>query len=228
MEDTIISTQEILLRISLSLALGGLIGFQREISRNSAGFRTHILVCLGACIAMITNEYLYYQFPDAQLDVARMGSYVISGIGFLGAGSILKDGFRVRGLTTAAGLWVVACLGLAIGAGFYEAALFGGLAVVLVLALLKFIERKFVPMRNRTEIELRIKNSPGQLANALSIIGAAGVLIKDVNLQTSEEEWIEATIMTTIPNKVALIQLKDSLDKDENIIVESIKFSKRN
>lgn len=228
MEDTIISTQEILLRISLSLALGGLIGFQREISRNSAGFRTHILVCLGACIAMITNEYLYYQFPDAQLDVARMGSYVISGIGFLGAGSILKDGFRVRGLTTAAGLWVVACLGLAIGAGFYEAALFGGLAVVLVLALLKFIERKFVPKRNRTEIELRIKNSPGQLANALSIIGAAGVLIKDVNLQTSEEEWIEATIMTTIPNKVALIQLKDSLDKDENIIVESIKFSKRN
>ncbi len=224
-EDSKINTGDIIIRIGLSTLLGGLIGFQRELSRNSAGFRTHILVCLGACIAMITNEFLYYQFPDAQLDVARMGSYVISGIGFLGAGSIIKDGFRVRGLTTAAGLWVVACLGIAVGAGFYKAALIGGFTVVIVLAVLKLLEGKLVHKRNRTEIELRIKNAPGQLANALSILGNAGLLIKDLDIK-SDDEWIEAVIYTTVPNKLTLLQLKDALSKDENIIVESIDLLK--
>lgn len=175
---------------------------------------------------MLTNEYLYYQFPDAQIDVARMGSYVISGIGFLGAGSIIKDGFRVRGLTTAAGLWVVACLGIAVGAGFYTAALFGGLVVVIVLTLLKMIEKSFTPRRKRTEIELRIKNSPGQLANALSIIGTAGVLIKDVDFRAGEDEWVDAIIYTTVPNQLALEHLRDELKKDENIVIESIEMFK--
>ena len=222
----IIDIREIIIRISAAVVIGGLIGFQRELSRNSAGFRTHILVCVGACVAMLTNEYLYYQFPQAQIDVARMGSYVISGIGFLGAGSIIKDGFRVRGLTTAAGLWVVACLGIAVGAGFYQAALFGVIVVIIVLALLKLIETKFVIKRNRTEIELRIKNSPGQLASVLSAIGMAGVLIKDVDMQDSEEEWTEVIIYTTIPNRIALEQLRDTLKKDENVVVESIELIK--
>lgn len=84
-----INTQQIIIRILLSVIIGGFIGIQREISRNSAGFRTHILVCLGACIAMLTNEFLLYEYPDSGVDVSRMGAYVISGIGFLGAGSIL-------------------------------------------------------------------------------------------------------------------------------------------
>ncbi len=219
-------TRDIIIRISISILLGGLIGFQRELSRNSAGFRTHILVCLGACVAMLTNEYVYYQFPEANIDVARMGSYVISGIGFLGAGSIIKDGFRVRGLTTAAGLWVVACLGIAVGAGFYTAALFGGVAAVIVLTLLKMIEKKFTAKRNRTEIELRIKNSPGQLAGVLSLIGSAGVLIKDVDIQSNDEEYIEVVIFTTIPSRIALEQLKDKLNSEDNVTVVSIELFK--
>lgn len=206
----------------MAVVLGGLVGYQREVSRNSAGFRTHILVCVGACVAMLTNQYLYYQYPDAGLDVARMGSYVISGIGFLGAGSIIKDGFRVRGLTTAAGLWVVACLGIAIGAGFYEAALFGGITVVMVLAVLKAIEKRFTPKKRMAELELRIKNTHGQLAGALSIIGDAGVKIKDINIQPSDEDWLDVVVYTTIPNKIALEQLHAALKKDENITVVSI------
>ena len=171
---------------------------------------------------MLTNEYLYHQYPDAGLDVARMGSYVISGIGFLGAGSIIKDGFRVRGLTTAAGLWVVACLGIAIGAGFYEAALFGGLTVVIVLAVLKAIEKRFTPKKRMAELELRIKNSNGQLSDALSIIGDAGVKIKDINIEPSDEDWLDVVIYTTIPNKIALEQLHSALKKDENITIVSI------
>lgn len=204
------------------MVLGGLIGYQREVSRNSAGFRTHILVCVGACVAMLTNEYLYYQYPSAGLDVARMGSYVISGIGFLGAGSIIKDGFRVRGLTTAAGLWVVACLGIAIGAGFYEAALFGGVTVVIVLAVLKAIEKRFTPKKRMAALELRVKNNPGQLAGTLSIISDAGVKVKDINIQPSDEEWLDIVVYTTIPNKIALEQLHAALKKDENITVVSI------
>ncbi len=219
-------TREIIIRISLAILVGGLIGFQRELSRNSAGFRTHILVCLGACVAMLTNEFIYYQFPDANIDVARMGSYVISGIGFLGAGSIIKDGFRVRGLTTAAGLWVVACLGIAIGAGFYQAALFASLVAFIVLTVLKMIEKKFTKKRNRTEIELRIKNSPGELANVLSLIGGAGILIKDVDIQNSEEEWLEVTIYTNVPSRIAVEQLREKLNKEENITVVSFELFK--
>jgi putative Mg2+ transporter-C (MgtC) family protein len=204
------------------VVLGGLVGFQREISRNSAGFRTHILVCVGACVAMLTNQYLYYQYPDAGLDVARMGSYVISGIGFLGAGSIIKDGFRVRGLTTAAGLWVVACLGVAIGAGFYQAALFGGFIVVVVLAVLKAAEKRFAPKRKMAELELRIKNTAGQLADALSIISDAGVIVKDISIQPSDEDWLDVTVYTTIPNKIILEQLHTKLKSDEDITVISI------
>ena len=219
-----LTTQDIIIRISAAIVLGGLIGFQRELSRNSAGFRTHILVCLGACVAMLTNEYVFYQFPDANIDVARMGSYVISGIGFLGAGSIIKDGFRVRGLTTAAGLWVVACLGIAVGAGFYTAAIFGGFSAVIVLTVLKMIEKKFTAKRNRTEIELRIKNSPGQLASVMSLIGSAGVLIKDVDIQNSEDDWIEVVIFTTIPSRLALEQLRDKLNSEDDVKVVSIEM----
>lgn len=208
----------------MALVIGGIIGLQRELNRNSAGFRTHILVSLGACIAMITNEFLFYEFPDAQIDVARMGSYVISGIGFLGAGSILKDGFRVRGLTTAAGLWVVACLGIAIGAGFYKAAIFGGVMVVLVLTLLKFIESKFMNRRERTQIDLQIKNTPGQLAKTLSIIGSTGVLIKDVDLQGSDKKWVDVTIYSTVPKGIAIEKLHDLLEEAKGIIVLSIEL----
>jgi len=155
-----------------------------------------------------------------------MGSYVISGIGFLGAGSIIKDGFRVRGLTTAAGLWVVACLGIAIGAGFYQAALFASLVAFIVLTVLKMIEKKFTKKRNRTEIELRIKNSPGELANVLSLIGGAGILIKDVDIQNSEEEWLEVTIYTNVPSRIAVEQLREKLNKEENITVVSFELFK--
>jgi len=175
---------------------------------------------------MITNEYLYYQFPDANIDVARMGSYVISGIGFLGAGSIIKDGFRVRGLTTAAGLWVVACLGVAVGAGFYWAALFGGLVVFMVLVLLKLMERKFISGRNRTEIELRIKNTPETLAEVMTNIGKAGLSVKDIDMQSTDKKWTEVIIDTTITNKLAMDRLKESLKNREDVKVVSIEIVK--
>ncbi len=147
-----------MLRIVASAVIGAIIGTQREFKGNAAGLRTHTLVALGACIAMVTNEYLFRQYSHiSSMDIARMGSYVITGIGFLGAGSIIKDGFRVRGLTTAAGLWVVACLGIAVGAGFYLAAGVGTFLAITIISVLKFIEGRFINLRKSTQIVFQAK-----------------------------------------------------------------------
>lgn len=139
----------ILLRFVLSVICGGLIGLERGVKRQAAGFRTHILVCTGACMAMMTGQYIHL-FISPGADPARLGAQVISGIGFLGVGTIVTThSNKVRGLTTAAGLWAAACIGLALGIGFYEAALGGTLVVVLAIVVLQRIDEVFysrVPM----------------------------------------------------------------------------------
>ncbi len=107
---------EIIIRLFLAMVFGGIIGFERAGSNHDAGLRTHILVCLGSACVMIMSESIHNAYGG---DVMRVGAQVVSGIGFLGAGCILVHGKRIRGLTTAAGLWATACLGLAIGVGNY-------------------------------------------------------------------------------------------------------------
>lgn len=130
----------ICLRLLLALLLGGIIGLERGASRHAAGFRTHILVCVGAALAMLTNQYIVEAFQGAT-DPARMGAQVITGVGFLGVGTILvTSSKKIRGLTTAAGLWASACLGLAAGIGFYEGAILAGIIIFISLALLPRLE----------------------------------------------------------------------------------------
>lgn len=125
-----ISFASVALRMVLSFLCGGLIGLEREYKRRAAGFRTHILICLGAAITTLTSQYLYLELNYAT-DMGRLGAQVIAGIGFIGAGTILVTRRqRVKGLTTAAGLWAAAIAGLCFGAGFYEG---GVIAVVLIL-----------------------------------------------------------------------------------------------
>lgn len=134
----------IALRLLIAGILGGIIGFEREHSRQPAGLRTHILVCIGSALVMITSEYLLVYYAGSgsfSSDPARMGASVISGIGFLGAGTILRNGGSVRGLTTAAGLWAVACIGLACGIGFYEGALIATALTVITLLLTHPLQR---------------------------------------------------------------------------------------
>lgn len=121
-------------RLLLAVICGGLIGFERGQKKRAAGFRTHILVCLGSALAMMTNQYTYIEFGNSSSDVTRIGAQVISGIGFLGAGSILVTRTQqVKGLTTAAGLWASACMGLAIGIGFYQGAFLGCVFIFCVI-----------------------------------------------------------------------------------------------
>jgi len=122
----------ITVRILLSLTIGGVLGLERGRKRHPAGFRTYMLVCLGSAMVMMTNQYIIEIFGGS--DPARLGAQVVSGIGFLGAGTIIVTRRnQVKGLTTAAGLWTAACVGLAVGIGFYEGAIIVGVVVLLIM-----------------------------------------------------------------------------------------------
>lgn len=130
-------------RLVLAAVFGGIIGLERGASRHPAGFRTHILVCLGATLAMLTNQFIVDTMAIGS-DPARLGAQVITGVGFLGVGTIFVTGrSKIKGLTTAAGLWASACLGLALGIGFYSGALISGILIFISLALLPKVENYF-------------------------------------------------------------------------------------
>ena len=137
------SATEVALRLFLCVVIAGIIGLERGTHGHTAGFRTYILVCTGAALAMMTNQYIVAEL-EAFSDMARLGAAVITGVGFLGVGTIIVTGrHRIKGLTTAAGLWAVACLGLAIGLGFYFGAILAAILIFIALALLPRIEDFF-------------------------------------------------------------------------------------
>ena len=131
----------VLIRITAAFLMGGIMGLERGMKQRPAGLRTYMLVCVGACVIMLTNQYIYQVFQTG--DPVRMGAQVVSGVGFLGAGTILvTKRNQIRGLTTAAGLWAVAAVGLALGIGFYEAALMGSLLIILILTALQKLDSR--------------------------------------------------------------------------------------
>jgi putative Mg2+ transporter-C (MgtC) family protein len=135
------SDSQIAIRLILSVVFSGLIGLERQWHRRTAGLRTHILVCLGSCLIMLTSLYVFDIYKDkVALDPTRIAAGVITGIGFLGAGTIIRERENVKGLTTAASLWVAAAIGLAVGCGFYQAALITTLLTIGVLVLLRYVE----------------------------------------------------------------------------------------
>lgn len=137
------STASVFLRLLLAMLVGMIIGFEREYRNRGAGLKTHVLVCVGSALTMIVGEYIYYQFPGANVDLARIGAQVISGVGFLGVGTIIVTGRNeVRGLTTASGLWACACTGLAAGIGYLE-----GTVIILLLIVLTYFVLGRVDLR---------------------------------------------------------------------------------
>lgn len=132
---------EMITRLLLTLILSGLVGLERQVHRRDAGLRTHILVALGSCLIMLTSMYVFDIYKDAvSLDPARIAAGVITGIGFLGAGAIIREPERIRGLTTAASLWVVAGIGLAVGIGFNKMAIYTTILVLIVLHFFRYVE----------------------------------------------------------------------------------------
>ena len=138
----------VLLRLAAAFVFGGIIGMEREGTKHEAGLRTHIIVCLGAATIMVLSELLVAQY-GGNTDIMRMGAQVISGIGFLGVGCIIVDGNRVRGITTAAGIWTTACIGLVLGAGYYLVAFTALLLVLFAMHALRRMSQKLAA-RGRT------------------------------------------------------------------------------
>ena len=163
----------ILVRIAAAFFIGGILGWERELKNRAAGLRTYMLVCVGACMIMLTNQYIYQVFHTG--DPVRMGAQVVSGIGFLGAGTIVvTKRNQIKGLTTAAGLWTAASAGLALGIGFYEAAIVGALLMIVILTLMhrldSQIRRRVKQMELYVEVDSKI--SIGKVAKGIRDLGA--------------------------------------------------------
>jgi putative Mg2+ transporter-C (MgtC) family protein len=172
---------ESLLRLALAAVLGGLIGVERELREREAGLRTHLLVALGSALFTIVGAYGFHAFLASgqsvvRADPTRIAAQIVTGIGFLGAGAIIRQGLSVRGLTTAATLWVVAAVGLAAGAGYYSAAVITTALVLIALYPLRImayrILRRFRPEDGRLLIELPAGQPPGEVIDEIERSGA--------------------------------------------------------
>lgn len=177
----------ITVRLLLATICGGIIGIERGTKKRPAGFRTHILVCMGAAVIMITNQYMS-DVLGMDTDPSRMGAQVISGIGFLGAGTIIVVGRnQVKGLTTAAGLWVCACMGLAIGIGFYEGAVIGCVFLFGAMTGLHGLDN-YVQSNSRVmEIYVELQDIEA-LTNLLKKLKDEGIKTSNLEIQRVKKE----------------------------------------
>lgn len=208
---------EIIIRLLLAAMLGGSIGFERESTNRPAGFRTHILVCTGAALVMVTSEYLVRKYTIAAADPSRLGAQVISGIGFLGAGTIIRDGFNVRGLTTAASLWTVSCVGIAVGSGFYVGAIAATILIFLTLITLKKAERRFAKRNRYRTFIVESANVNGQVGNVCSLMESQGIDIKNIKLYKSKDNDQMIKVLVKLPGSTIDMQMLSDLQAIEGV-----------
>jgi putative Mg2+ transporter-C (MgtC) family protein len=186
-----ISNTELLSRLVLAAALGSVIGFERERLNWAAGLRTHMLVCVGSTLIMLVSAFGFADVLNEKnvvLDPSRVAAQVVSGIGFLGAGSILLRGEVVRGLTTAASLWSVAGIGLAVGGGMYTASVGATVIILVILAGVKPIERRFIAVKQQRNVQLLAERGRVSLDSLHSVLGGGSVRVKQFIVQQSDDD----------------------------------------
>lgn len=196
---------DLVFRLLLAMAIGFLVGVQRERTARPAGVRTHMLVSLGACVVMLTSIQLYQQVflaYGSTPDPARMGAQVISGVGFLGAGTIIKDGFSVRGLTTAASLWAVACIGLAAGLGYYRIALISGALTFITLSMFERIHHAIRHGKgHEMELDLECSNMSELLVHLNHVAKEKNIQIIDLSFSHSAKDTYLIHLQLKFPAK---------------------------
>lgn len=192
-----VNLTSITVRLILAIVCGGLIGYDRGRKRRPAGFRTHILVCIGSALVMITNQYIVEELSFGG-DPTRLGAQVISGIGFLGAGTILiTNKQQVKGLTTAAGLWASACMGLAIGIGFYEGAILGCAFILGSMTLLHRFDDFVMARTKLVEVYVEVKSVKG-IGMVLDFIKSNNMEITNLEISKSRNPEDNAGLLITI------------------------------
>ena len=207
------------LRMVLAVICGGVIGIERERKRRPAGFRTHILICLGASMTTLVSQYIYLELK-LFTDLARLGAQVIAGIGFIGAGTIIVTKRRqVKGLTTAAGLWTSAIVGLAIGAGFFEAALITTVLILLAEVVLSRLE--YFIMSTARDINLFIEYRANEaLEKMTEYMRTHGIAVTDLQITKSaaDEKNPCAIFSVSLPRKMTHDRVMTALAEIEDVV----------
>lgn len=199
--------------VAISAILSGAIGFERERHGYSAGFRTHMLVGIGSCLFMIISKYAFTDLSSSG-DPGRIAAQVVTGIGFLGAGAILQTGFSVKGLTTAATLWVVAAIGMCTGAGLVLEAIIVCVAALLVLVILKFFEIKL--SRGKTRISYLVPFDQKTLSEAIKVIDELGFKIKDIDVhkeRSGKDKYNRIILTIGVKTKEDILKIIATLEE---------------
>ncbi len=174
--DPSLSWLEALLRIAVAAGLGGIVGLERELDEKAAGLRTHLLVAVGSALFTLVGAYGFSDFPSRTVDPTRVAAQVVTGIGFLGAGLIFRQGFTIRGLTTAASLWLVAAIGMAAGAGFWKGAVIATIVALVSLRPLEWMKGVAIPQRAAAHLVVVLKED-GTAGDVLDALERAGDLL---------------------------------------------------
>ena len=230
-----LTINEIIIRILMALIIGGLIGYERELQNRAAGLRTHILVCLGATIISLlqieignqaidmisSNEKLY---EVIKVDYGRLGAQVITGVGFIGAGAIIHNRGNIKGLTTAATLWIVACLGLTIGMGGYFISIFSTIIIFITLVFLKRIEDKFISKNTLEKIKLEYFKNEEIESEIEQFLERKKIKIKKIeyNYSSENENKVYALYIIIKPKKIRIEKVLEELKEKSKIIKASI------
>ena len=226
MDSSLILTElDMIIRLGLGFTAGMIIGFERSARRQAAGLRTHILIATGATLLMLLSIYLPQQLSPQRIgDPGRIAAQVVSGIGFLGAGAMIRLGNNIRGLTTAASLWFVAAVGLAIGAGMF---LIAGAAVALgliTLIALSAIEKKILPTERFKLLEIYYKSNLASTKEALDIIKNSGITVQTVDVnQGSKDKGTKLRLLVRIANTVDIASIARTIKASGNVHKVEIK-----
>lgn len=216
---TFVDLVDAIVKLVLALLCGGVLGMERGRKKRPAGFRTYMLVCLGATLVMMTNGFLCKN--GSGVDEARLGAQVINGIGFLGAGTIITTGHnRVKGLTTAAGLWTAACIGLAIGCGFYEGAILGTLMIILVMIVMHSLDRKLSANTKVLVLYMEFKKmSTIKRVNAYA--KEHEIIVDDIEVESPDQTRsgkAAAVLTLRLPNKTAHSDVIEQFEDIEGVL----------
>lgn len=219
-EATEITLNVALLRIFISFVAGGFIGWDRERRLQPAGLRTHILICMGATLVMLISIFVPQTFVDFQNgDPGRIAAQAVTGIGFLGAGAILKMGVNIKGLTTAASIWITAALGLAIGCGLYLVSLVSVAIILFVLwALDVFEKRMFIQKLSKT-LKIKVKFDHFDVDDVKSLLKRHKIAVTTVDIDSDIENKVKMyTFVIVFPERVKLIKLEKEIEAIENVV----------
>lgn len=219
---------EVALRIVLAIVIGGVVGFNREYENRPAGFRTHVLVCLGATVAALIQVQLGYYVVNEiaktpnlsgvlSVDTGRVICQVISGVGFLGAGTIIRTKASVKGLTTAASIWAVACVGIAVGMGFYTISILSGIGIVIALVLLKRFEYRFINKLDVIKFKIEYTEKAKVIKEINDTLEADEITIKNIEFINVDDRK-ECIYTLLLPQTIRSNELISMIVMNEGVI----------